>query len=107
MLADFSLVTTVEARHLEIEEVVSQIKLEIDALEPRRKYLFVEWLFSHCKLVHGMFLDQSLIEWLSTMDDAELDYQHRLILLESDWWKEQDDHTIARLFRDHFGERHS
>lgn len=106
MLADMSLVTTVRVRSLEIEEVVARIKQEIDTLEPRRRYMYVEWLFSHCQLMHGMFLDQSLVEWLSKMDEGELEYQQRLILLEAEWWKEQDENTFARLLQEHFAQRH-
>lgn len=107
MLADMSLVTTVGVQSLEIEEVVARIRQEIDALEPRRRYMYVEWLFSHCKLMHGMFLDQSLVEWLSKLDEDELEYQQRLILLEAEWWKEQDENTVARLLQEHFAQRHS
>ena len=107
MLADLSLITTIGARSLEIEEVVAQVFQGIDALEPRRRYLCVEWLITHCKLTHGENLHCGLTAWLSGLPQDEVVHQGRLILMEIDWWMTQTDGTVERLLREHFAGRRS
>ena len=105
MLADLSLITTIEARSLEIEEVIAQVFQEIDVLDPRRRYLCVEWLIAHCKLTHGENLHYGLAAWLSNLPQDEVVHQRRLILMEIDWWTAQTDGTVERLMREHFAGR--
>ena len=105
MLADLSLVNPVELQAVDVEQVVAGIQQQIEALEPRRRFLYVEWLLAHCQLDQGLLLEQSLAEWLSGMNEEALAYQLGLILQEAAWWRSQDDPTVARLLGEHFGER--
>lgn len=107
MLADLSLVTTIGARSLEMEEVVVQVFQGIDALEPRRRYLCVEWLIAHCKLTHGENLHCGLAAWLSGLPQDEVIHQVKLVRMEIDWWAAQTDRTVERLMQDHFAGRRS
>lgn len=107
MLADLSLEITIRDQPLEIEEVVKQVFQGIDALDPRRRYLCVEWLIAHCKLTHGENLHCGLAAWLSRLPQDEVVHQRRLILMEIDWWMTQTDGTVERLMREHFAGRRS
>jgi hypothetical protein len=90
-----------------MEEVAAQVFQGIDALEPRRRYLCVEWLIAHCQLTHGENLHGGLAAWLSGLPQEEVIHQVKLVRMEIDWWTAQTDGTVERLMWEHFAGRRS
>jgi len=89
-----------------VDEMVDFIATQIDALDPRRRYMFIEWLCAH-GIQEQCILNfrEGLHNWFDAMPAECAVWEYRLITTEINWWRDQDDKTLDRLMLDHLRRR--
>lgn len=85
-----------------VDEMVDFISTQINALEPRRRYMFIEWLCAHSSRVKCVInLREGLSMWLDSMSVECAVREYRTITNEIGWWRNQDDNAMDRLILEH------
>lgn len=97
--------TSTETFPHDVIEVVEKIFQKFEQLDALRRYLFVEWLITHCHFVHGENIYHKLANWLSEMTAEDAKLQQDIISLEADWWANQTEETVQRLMTEHLSGR--
>ncbi len=87
---------------LSVDEMVDSITTQIDALDPRRRYMFIEWLCAHSSQVKCVIdLSAGLNAWLDIMPAESTAWEYRTITNEIQWWQDQAERTVDRLMLEH------
>jgi len=93
-----------ETMNLSVDEMVDSITAQIDELDPRRRYMFIEWLCAHgSQMQCTVNIRASLNAWLDAMPTDNTFWEYRIITNEINWWRDQNERTIDRLLLDHLG----
>jgi len=93
--------------HPTVDEMADFILSKIHALDPRRRYMFIEWLCAHSSQAQCVInIRAGLNAWLDSMSAESTAWEYRTIINEINWWRQQDQHTVDRLILEHL-ERHS
>jgi len=96
-----------ETLNLSVDEMVDFILSKIHALDPRRRYMFIEWLCAHSSQVQCVInIRAGLNAWLDSMSAESTAWEYSTITNEINWWRQQDEYTVDRLILEHLG-RHS
>ena len=91
---------------LSVDEMVDSITTQIAALDPRRRYMFIEWLCAHSSQVQCVIdLRAGLSAWLDSMSAGSTAWEYRTLTNEIDWWCDQDEVAMDRLILDHLRRR--
>ena len=91
---------------LSVDEMVDFILSKIHTLDPRRRYMFIEWLCAHTSRVKCVInLRAGLNMWFDTLPAENTNWEYHLITNEIDWWQRQDDNVLDRLILDHLRRR--
>jgi len=99
MIANLTTIPKLMQREeLPVTEMVEEIQISCERLDPCRRYMFVEWLQSHSSQVKtaANFVD-GLTAWLESMQSENLQWEIRLIIDEIDWWSRLDDQALTRI----------
>jgi hypothetical protein len=81
-----------------VSEIVEEIFVAFSALEERRKYMFLDWLFHHIDAVDSAHaLRAGLTAWFSALSPEDMRWEHKIISREIEWWHFLDEITLARL----------
>lgn len=87
---------------LSVDEIVDSITAQIDALDPRRRYMFIEWLCAHSSQVKCVTdIRAGLNAWVDAMPAESTSWEFRTITNEIHWWRDQTERTVDRLILDH------
>ena len=75
------------AHRLTVAEMVDEILIRFERLDPRRKYMYIKWLQAHgCQVKNTVHVNEGLIAWLESMQYENIQWECRLILVEITWW---------------------
>lgn len=81
-----------------VPEMVDAIQSRYETLDPRRKYMFIEWLQAHSGRVKtAVDICEGLMAWLESMPYENLRWEFRLILTEIDWWSNLDERSLTGM----------
>lgn len=95
-----------ETSTLSVDEMVDFITTQIDALDPRRRYMFIEWLCAHSSQVKCVIdLRAGLNAWLDSMSAESTAWEYLTITNEIHWWRDQTERNVDRLILDHLRRR--
>ena len=88
----------IECGQRTVSEMVEQIQFRYETLDPRRKYMFIEWLHAHSSRVKtAITVYEGLTAWFEAMQHENLRWEFRLIMDEIDWWCNLDEHSLTRI----------
>ena len=91
-----------EISSMVVDEMVDCISTQIDTLDPRRRYMLIEWLCAHTSRVQCVInFREGLNGWFDAMPAECAIWEYRTITSEIDWWRGQDDNAIDRLILEH------
>lgn len=83
---------------LTVAEMVDEILVCFKTLEPRRKYMFIEWLQAHAGQVQtAITVCECLTAWLESMEQDNVQWEYRLIMDEIGWWDSLDEQSLTRI----------
>lgn len=86
-----------------IDGMIKSILLRLDALEPRRKFLFLAWLQAHSfQMKNTANLQEGLENWFNKLSLPSVQWEYKLILNELEWWRVQQASTVERLMLEYF-----
>ena len=111
MVLDLVLVEVVQEYEMEtatlsVDEMVDFILSKIHTLDPRRRYMFIEWLCAHSSQVKCVIdLRAGLNAWLDSMSAESTAWEYSTLTNEIDWWRDQDEGAMDRLILDHLRRR--
>jgi len=92
--------------HPMVDEMVDFILSKIHTLDPRRRYMFIEWLCAHSSQVKCVIdIRAGLNAWLDSMPAESTAWEYRTITNEINWWCQQDEATMDRLILEHLRRR--
>jgi hypothetical protein len=81
-----------------VAAMVEAIQSRYETLDPRRKYMFIEWLHAHGSRVKtAVGICEGLTARLEGMPYEDLRWEFRLIMAEVDWWGNLDEHSLVRI----------
>jgi len=93
---------------LAIAGMIASILSQLEALEPRRKFLFLAWLQAHSfPMKSAANLQEGLASWLNSLSVQSVQWEYKLILGEIEWWRVQRASIVERLMLDHFARSRS
>lgn len=79
-------------------EMVEAIQSRYETLDPRRKYMFIEWLHAHSsRMKTAVTVYEGLTAWFESMRYENLQWEYRLIMDEIDWWSNLDEHALSKI----------
>ena len=88
--------------------MINDILSRMEALEPRRNYMFITWLYAHnSQIKSAKNIREGLRGWFDSLPCENAQWEHRLIKREIEWWLEQTDRKIDLLMVGHFSGRRS
>lgn len=78
--------------------MVEHIQSRYETLDPRRKYMFIEWLRAHSNRVKAaVSICEGWTAWLEGLPCENLGREFRLIMAELDWWSDLDERSLTRM----------
>ena len=81
-----------------VAEMVDEILARFSTLEPRRKYMFIEWLRAHSDSEKNIVnVSQGLTTWLESIPQEKTQWEYSLILDEIGWWVKLDERSLAKI----------
>ncbi len=81
-----------------VADMVKAIQSRYETLEPRRQYMFIEWLHAHSHRVNtAITVYDGLMAWLEAMGCENLPWEYRLIMDEIDWWSNLDERSLTKI----------
>lgn len=84
-------------------EMAREVWACFDELNLHRKYLFLEWLYSHnSQMRHSRNFRNSLTTWLESLQYDCAVWEYTLLLKEITWWKGLDEVSFTEMMIDHF-----
>jgi len=87
---------------LSVDEMMDSITTQIDTLDPRRRYMFIEWLCAHSTRVKcAVDIQAGLNAWLNAMPAESTAWEFRTITNEIHWWRDQSERNVDRLMLEH------
>ena len=87
----------IDAR-LSVTEMVDEILVCFERLDPLRKNMFIEWLQSHNHNVQNTEnLDEVLTIWLESMPWENRQWEYSLMLGEIGWWGNLNDRSLIKI----------
>jgi hypothetical protein len=90
---------------LTVSEMVDHICSEVDQLDVPRRYMFMQWLHMHSLAVRGIGeIREGLTAWLGSMPVESAVWEYKLIVGETNWWRDLDERRLARLMLESLGE---
>jgi hypothetical protein len=100
------MIEPVTKTHMTNDAMIRTILSQMNALEPRRKYMFIAWLHAHnSQMKKATNLQEGLRVWFDSMHSANAQWEYRLITIEIAWWHDQSDRKLDLLIMEHFAER--
>jgi hypothetical protein len=86
------------AEQLTVTEMVDEILVRFETLDPRRKYMFIKWSQAHCdKVTNIVSVCEDVTAWLESMRHENIQWEYRLILDEIDWWSNLDEKPLTKI----------
>ena len=86
------------ADQLTVAEMVDEILIRFERLDPSRKYMFIKWLQAHgCPMKNTVNLCEGLTAWLESMRYENIQQEYRLIMGEINWWGNLDERSLTRI----------
>ena len=83
---------------LTVAEMVDEVLVRFGTLDPRRKYMFIEWLQAHGgKVKNTANVCEGLTTWLESMQQENIQWEYRLIMDEIDWWGNLDEQALTKI----------
>ena len=96
-----------EAFSLSVSEMVDHICSQVNQLDDPRWYMFMQWLRMHSRAVHrARQLRENLTVWLGSMSAESAEWEYRLILGETRWWRDLEEPRLARIVLEGIGKIH-
>jgi len=81
-----------------VAEMVDGILVRFSTLDPRRKYMFIEWLQAHSgKVKNTNNVCEGLTAWFESMRYENVQWEYRLIMDEIGWWGNLDEQSLAKI----------
>lgn len=81
-----------------VAEMVEAIRSRYETLDPRRRYMFIEWLHAHSDQVKtARTVNEGLAAWFESMRCENLQGEYRLIMDEIDWWGSLDECSLSKI----------
>lgn len=81
-----------------VAEMVDGILVRFSTLDPRRKYMFIEWLQAHSgKVKNTNNVCEGLTAWFESMRYENVQWEYRLIMDEISWWGNLDEQSLAKI----------
>lgn len=88
----------IQRDQLTVAEMVEAIQSRNEMLDPRRKYMFIEWLQAHNSRVKtAITVYEGLTAWFESMCYENLQWEYRLIMDEIDWWSHLDECSLTKI----------
>ena len=76
------------------DEILARYK----TLDPRRKYMFIEWLQAHSGTVKNTVnVGEGLTVWLESMPHKNIRREYHLIMDEIEWWGHLDEQSLTKI----------
>lgn len=86
------------AEQLSVTEMVDEILIYFETLDPRRKYMFVEWLQAHSSQVkNAVNVCEGLTVWLESLRYENLQSEYHLLMDEIGWWGNLDEQSLTKI----------
>ena len=83
---------------LTVAEMADEILARYETLDPRRKYMFIEWLQAHSSAVKNTInVGEGLTVWLESIPEEKMQQEYRLILDEIGWWVNLDEQSLTKI----------
>lgn len=78
--------------------MVDHICAQFDLLEVPRRYMVMRWLQMHSPAVRGYReIRKNLATWLESMPAEHAGREYKLILGETNWWRELEERRFAQI----------
>ena len=93
-----------ESLSLSVSEMVDHICSQVDQLDVSRRYMFMQWLLMHSRAVRrtGEIREQ-LTVWLGSMSAESAEWEYKLIMGETTWWRDLDEWRLERIMLECLG----
>lgn len=83
---------------LTVVEMVDEILVCFEELDPSRKYMFIKWLQAHSgKMNKAVNVCEDLTAWFESMHHENVQWEYRLIMGEIGWWGRLDEQSLAKI----------
>ena len=83
---------------LTVAEMVDEILIRFGRLDPSRKYMFIKWLQAHaCPMKNTVNTCEGLTAWLESMQQENIQWEYRLIMVEIGWWGNLDEQSLTKI----------
>ena len=96
-----NLITTgkwVVGEQLTVPEIVDEVMVCFETLDPRRKYMFIRWLQAHSSPVkNAVTICAGLTSWLGSMPPENMQWEHHLLMDEIGWWCNLDERSLTKI----------
>ena len=93
-----------ESLSLSVSQMVDHICSQVDQLDIPRRYMFMQWLLMHSRAVRrtGEIREQ-LTVWLGSMSAESAEWEYKLIMGETTWWRDLDEWRLERIMLECLG----
>ena len=93
-----------ESLSLSVSQMVSHICSRVDQLDVSRRYMFMQWLMIHSRTVRSFReVRENLNVWLGSLPPESAEWEYKLIMGETTWWRELDERRLERIMLDCLG----
>ena len=93
-----------ESVSLSVSEMAGNICSRVNRLDASRRYMFMRWLLAHSRAVHrAKELRESMTAWLGSMPAESANWEYKLIMGETRWWRDLDEPTLTRIMLECLG----
>lgn len=83
---------------LTVAEMVDEILVTFETLDPLRKHMFIKWLGSHShKVKNTENLCEGLTIWFESMKQENRQWEYHLMLAEIGWWSKLNDQALTKI----------
>ena len=83
---------------LTVAEMVDEILVCLETLDPPRKYMFIKWLQAHARNVNDTVnVCESLTVWFESMQHENIQWEYSLIRDEIGWWGKLDEQSLTKI----------
>jgi len=86
------------ADQLTVADMVDEILVRFETLDPCRKYMFIKWLHAHgCQVKNTVNVCEGLTAWLESMQHENIQWEYHLIMDEIGWWGNLDEQSLTKI----------
>lgn len=93
-----------ESVSLSAAEMAANICSQTDQLDIPRRYMFMQWLLIHSRAIHSASeIRENLNVWLGSLPPESAEWEYKLIMGETTWWRELDERRLERIMLECLG----